>query len=59
MAVVMWFLRGIPWLLLIPVGGVVYLVALALLGGFRQPDIDLLGRLIPIGRLRARLPSLR
>jgi O-antigen/teichoic acid export membrane protein len=59
MAVVMWFLRGMPWLLLIPVGGVVYLVALALVGGFRQPDIDLLGRLIPIGRLRARLPSLR
>jgi hypothetical protein len=51
----MWLLKGIPWLLLIPVGGVVYLVVLVAVGTFRQPDMDLLGRLIPAGRLRARL----
>jgi len=47
MAGVMWLLRDLYWLLLIPVGGVVYLVVLALIGGFRQPDMDLLGRLLP------------
>jgi len=56
---VMWLLRGIPWLLLIPVGGVVYLAVLALVGGFRQPDMDLLGRLLPVDRMRAWLPSRR
>ena len=57
MAAVMWLLGGIPWLLLIPVGGAVYLVVLFLVGGFRQPDMDLLGRLLPLDRLRARLPG--
>jgi O-antigen/teichoic acid export membrane protein len=55
MGIVMWLLKGIPWLLLIPVGGAVYLVVLIAVGTFRQPDMDLLGRLIPAGRLRARL----
>jgi O-antigen/teichoic acid export membrane protein len=55
MAAVMWLLRGLPWLVLIPVGGSVYVVVLALVGGFRQPDMDLLGRLLPMDRLRARL----
>jgi O-antigen/teichoic acid export membrane protein len=59
MAGVMWLLRGIPWLLLIPVGGVVYLVVLALIGGFRQPDMDLLGKLLPLDRLKARFSSHR
>jgi O-antigen/teichoic acid export membrane protein len=59
MAGVMWLLRGLPWLLLIPVGGVVYLVVLALVGGFRQPDMDLLGRLVPVDRLKARFPGNR
>jgi O-antigen/teichoic acid export membrane protein len=59
MAGVMWLLRGIPWLLMIPVGGAVYVAVLALIGGFRQPDMGLLGRLVPVARLRARLPRLR
>jgi O-antigen/teichoic acid export membrane protein len=59
MAGVMWLLRGLPWLLLIPVGGAVYLAALALVGGFRQPDMDLLGRLLPVDRLKARFSSRR
>ncbi len=58
MAGVLWLLRGIPWLLLIPVGGGVYLVVLALIGGFRQPDMDLLRRLIPADRFGARLSRL-
>jgi len=57
MAGAMWLLRGLPWLVLIPVGGVVYLAALALLGGFRQPDMALLGRLLPVDRLKARFSS--
>ncbi len=59
MAGVMWLLRDIPWLLLIPVGGAVYLLVLAIIGGFRQPDMDLLGRLLPLDRLRARFSSSR
>lgn len=59
MAGVMWLLRDLPWLLLIPVGGVVYLVVLALVGAFRQPDMDLLGRLLPVERLKARFSSNR
>ncbi len=54
MAGVMWWLRGIPWLLLIPVGAIVYLATLALIGGFRQPDMDFLRRVIQINRLRPR-----
>jgi O-antigen/teichoic acid export membrane protein len=59
MAAVLWLLRGIPWFLLIPVGSVVYLIVLTVAGAFRQPDMDLLGRLIPVDRLRARLSGER
>jgi O-antigen/teichoic acid export membrane protein len=59
MAGAMWLLRGIPWPLLIPVGGAVYLVVLALIGGFRQPDIDLMAHLSPLGWLRAHLGKLK
>ncbi len=59
MAGVMWLLRGIPWPLLIPVAGVVYLTVLALCGGFRQPDMSLLLRALPLDRLRARLSAFR
>jgi O-antigen/teichoic acid export membrane protein len=55
MAAVMWLLRGLFWPLLIPIGGAVYLAVLGLIGGFRQTDMDLLGRLVPVARLRARL----
>jgi O-antigen/teichoic acid export membrane protein len=52
MAGVMWLLRDLFWPLLIPLGGGVYLVVLALVGGFRQPDMDLLRGLIPLARFR-------
>jgi len=58
MAMVMGLLRSIPWLLLIPVGGAVYLVVLTLVGGFRQPDMHLLRSLLPMHRLRLQLPGL-
>lgn len=57
MAAVMWLSSDLYWLLLIPVGGAAYLIALALMGGFRQPDMDLLGGLLPVDRLRQRLQS--
>jgi hypothetical protein len=59
MAGVVWLLRGISWPLLIPMGGVVYVAVLALSGGFRQPDMGLLLRAIPLDRLRARLAAFR
>jgi O-antigen/teichoic acid export membrane protein len=55
MAAVMWLLRNILWLALIPVGGAVYAAVLALIGGFRQPDMDLIYRLLPLDRLRSHL----
>jgi O-antigen/teichoic acid export membrane protein len=55
MGVVLWLLRSLFWPLLIPVGGAVYLAVLALVGGFRQPDMGLLRRLIPMDRLRTLL----
>jgi O-antigen/teichoic acid export membrane protein len=60
MAGAMWLLKDLNWLLLIPIGSVIYLIALLLLGGLRQPDMNLLGRLIPVERIRTRLtPSNR
>ena len=59
MAGVMWLLRGIPWPLLIPVGGLVYGAVLVLSGGFRQPDMGLLLSAIPLDRLQARLAAFR
>jgi O-antigen/teichoic acid export membrane protein len=59
MAGAMWLLRGIPWPLLIPVGGLVYGVVLARCGVSRQPDMGLLLRAIPLDRLRARLAAFR
>ena len=53
---VMWLLRSLSWLLRIPLGGGVYLAMRALVGGIRQPDMDLLGRPVPLRRLRARIP---
>jgi O-antigen/teichoic acid export membrane protein len=54
MGAVLWLLRGLAWPLLIPIGGGVYLAALLAIGGFRQPDMDLLlKRLLPVERLRA------
>ncbi|MDX9828621.1 MAG: oligosaccharide flippase family protein [Anaerolineae bacterium] len=55
MAVVMWLARDLFWPLLIPLGGAVYLVVLALVGGFRQPDMDLLFRLLPFKSVRERV----
>ena len=59
MVAAMWPVRGIPWPLLILFGGGVYVVVLFLIGGFRQPDMDLLTSLIPLDQLRARIPALR
>ncbi|MGD8794857.1 MAG: flippase, partial [Anaerolineae bacterium] len=51
MAAAMWLLRGLPWPLLIPIGGAIYFAALILLGGFRQPDMDLVFQVLPLDRL--------
>jgi O-antigen/teichoic acid export membrane protein len=52
MGLAMWLLRGIPWILMIPVGGVVYVIVLALIGGFRQTDMHLLRGILPVSRVR-------
>jgi len=55
MGAVLWLVRDAHALILVGVAGVVYLVALVLVGGFSQPDMALVWGLIPMDRLRARL----
>jgi hypothetical protein len=55
MAVMLWLLRHTTALLTVPVGAVVYVTALVVLGTFRQPDVALVVQLLP-ARLRKRLP---
>jgi O-antigen/teichoic acid export membrane protein len=55
MGVTLWLLRGVNALALVAVAGVVYFGVLVLVGGFSQPDMSLVWRLIPLDRLRARL----
>jgi hypothetical protein len=55
MGAVLWSVRDAHALILVGVAGVVYFAALALVGGFSQPDMALVWSLIPLDRLRARL----
>jgi O-antigen/teichoic acid export membrane protein len=54
---VLWLLQGTNALLLVTVGGAVYAAVLALVGGFSQPDMAMVWQIIPLGRLRAKLPG--
>ena len=53
MGAVMWLLRGLNVLLLIPSATVVYFVALIAAGAFGEEEMGLLKRLLPLGRWRA------
>jgi O-antigen/teichoic acid export membrane protein len=55
MGAVLWLLRGANALALVAVAGLIYFVVLILVGGFSQPDMVLMWRLIPLDRLWARL----
>ncbi|GAB4542273.1 MAG: hypothetical protein Kow0063_34040 [Anaerolineae bacterium] len=55
MGVVLWLVRDAHVLVLVGMAGGVYFAALALVGGFRQPDMALVWSLIPLARLRGRL----
>jgi O-antigen/teichoic acid export membrane protein len=55
MAAVMWLMHGVAIVLTVPVAAVTYLVLLAALGTFRQPDVALVLELLP-ARVRDRLP---
>jgi hypothetical protein len=52
MGAVMWLLRGLNVLLLIPSAAVIYLVALIAVGAFSGEEMELLKRLLPLGRWR-------
>jgi O-antigen/teichoic acid export membrane protein len=54
---VLWLLQGANALILVAVAGVVYGSVLALVGGFSQPDMAMVWQLIPLDRLRAKLPG--
>ena len=52
MGAALWQVRDSNALVLLALGGVVYFGTLALARGFRQPDMDLVWRLLPLDRLR-------
>jgi O-antigen/teichoic acid export membrane protein len=55
MGAALWQVRDSNALVLLALGGVVYFVTLALARGFRQPDMYLVWRLLPLDRLRDRV----
>jgi O-antigen/teichoic acid export membrane protein len=52
MGLSLWFLGELNFLLTCVVAGVTYLVVLALVGGLTQPDMSIIWRALPLGRLR-------
>jgi hypothetical protein len=54
MGAVLWFIGDVNFFMTIFVAGVVYLIALALVGGLTQQDMDVVWRAIPLERLRRR-----
>jgi O-antigen/teichoic acid export membrane protein len=48
----LWLIGDVNFLVTLAVGGIVYLVALALVGGLTQPDMGVVWRAVPAGRLR-------
>jgi O-antigen/teichoic acid export membrane protein len=57
MGTCLWLPGDMGFLTTTTLGGVVYLVSLALLGGLTQPDMDVLWRAIPLKRLQNKLIS--
>jgi O-antigen/teichoic acid export membrane protein len=52
MAGVLWLIGETNFFVTVLVAGVVYLIGLVLLGGLRQPDMNVVWRALPLGRLR-------
>ncbi|MFQ5614105.1 MAG: oligosaccharide flippase family protein [Anaerolineae bacterium] len=57
MAAALWLWRDSSAWVLVPLAAAIYFGALALVGGFRQPDMDLIWRALPLDKVRARLPA--
>jgi hypothetical protein len=56
MGAMMWLLRDLNMLLLIPSAAMIYLVALVAVGAFSGEEMRLLKQLLPLGRWREELP---
>ncbi len=54
MGLTLWFIGQASFLVTVTLGGTVYLLALTLLGGLTQPDMDVLWRAVPLGRWRSK-----
>jgi O-antigen/teichoic acid export membrane protein len=54
MGSMLWLLQDVHIVLMVLAAGIVYFGILAISGGFRQPDMDLIWRLLPKEKLRAR-----
>jgi O-antigen/teichoic acid export membrane protein len=48
----LWLIGDVNFLATVAVAGVTYLAALALVGGLKQPDMSIVWRAVPIGKLR-------
>jgi O-antigen/teichoic acid export membrane protein len=55
MGTVLWFIDDLNFFVTVAIGGVTYLLALLLVGGLTQQDMDVIWRAVPLGRLRERL----
>jgi O-antigen/teichoic acid export membrane protein len=56
MGAVLWSVGEINFLATVAIAGVTYLTALALVGGLAQPDMGVVWRAVPLGRLRKKTP---
>jgi O-antigen/teichoic acid export membrane protein len=57
MGLCLWFIGDVNFLITVAVAGGTYLAALALVGGFNQPDMGVVWRALPLNRLWRRLHS--
>jgi O-antigen/teichoic acid export membrane protein len=55
MGAVLWLIRDWGTLIILPLGAIVYFVVLGLVGGYTQPDMDLIWNALPLERLRKRV----
>lgn len=55
----LWMLRGVTPLLTVPLAAAMYLAGMALLGAFREQDMNIILAQLPLGRVKARIAGLR
>ncbi len=55
----LWLLRDVTPLLTVPLAAAIYLAGMALLGAFREQDMNIILAQLPLGRVKAKIAGLR